>query len=149
MALIHSLSRLLQFPLHQSSNLSVSHILYLSSPPRPSSTLFALQKTETLVYAPLIAVKFSRRTKCFRSATEENRLSESETLTAEGDDVRVDDNEDLVVNLQHQTTKTAISNGDNGDNGSGTLSVTTSSFSSDSSSLGIREPVYEVCFRRN
>ncbi|BFG34581.1 hypothetical protein CerSpe_208550 [Prunus speciosa] len=114
----------LHLPLHSSSH---------------SSQLFCSQlrsKTELSAFSPIslkLSVSLSPRPKCFRSATEEDRFSESETLS---DDEEARSNDDVQVNSQHQastTTKTATRSG-------GSLRVTTS----DSLSLGIREPVYEV-----
>ncbi|XP_021812198.1 magnesium transporter MRS2-11, chloroplastic [Prunus avium] len=104
-----------------------------------SSQLFCSQlrsRTELSAFSPIslkLSVSLSPRPKCFRSATEEDRFSEPET-PSDDEEARSDD--EVQVNSQHHastTTKTATRSG-------GSLRVTTS----DSLSLGIREPVYEV-----
>lgn len=84
-----------------------------------------------------MTVKFSFKTKCLRSATEEDRWSESETLsddeTGNGDS-KVHQRDKSTTATTSTTTTTST----------GSMRVATSS--GDSLSLGIREPVYEVCF---
>ncbi|KAL5580189.1 hypothetical protein UlMin_012631 [Ulmus minor] len=118
---------LLQFPPHSSNPAPAT--LFFCFPP----AVVALRKSIEIsgAFSP-VAVRVSWRTKSVRSATEEDRWTEPETLTngeASSDD-------DAEVEQQHQSPATA-------NNVTDSLRVTTSS-SVDSPSLGIREPIYEV-----
>lgn len=114
---------LFQLPLHSSS--PSSHLFYSQSPHSP--TPIALRISDVSAFSPVkLSVPVSSpRGNCFRSATEEDRSSAPEAFSD-------DDDRDLVDVKTAPTTS------------GGSLSVTTS-FSGDSLSLGIREPVYEVC----
>ncbi|TXG73720.1 hypothetical protein EZV62_002299 [Acer yangbiense] len=109
----------LQFSVQSSS--TSAHYLLFGSPSQISSL-----KTRSLPLFP-IAVKVSSRVKCLTKSTEENWSSEPETV-ATGDDDDVDGvREDAKAQIQNITSPQR-----------------TVTSSSDSSSLGIREPVYEV-----
>ncbi|KAM1116039.1 hypothetical protein TB2_006499 [Malus domestica] len=106
--------------------------LPLHSSPHSSQLFFSQsRKTEISLVSPIpvkLSLSVSPRPKCFRSATEEDRFSDTETIS--DDEARA--NDVVLVNGQHQTTET---------NG-GSSRVATSS--AGDSLLGIREPVYEV-----
>ncbi|RXI04697.1 hypothetical protein DVH24_038971 [Malus domestica] len=111
----------LQLPLHSSPH---------------SAQLFYSQsrKAEASLVSPIpvkLSVSVSRRPKCFRSATEEDRFSDPETIS--DDEARPHD--EVPVNSRHQRTTTAATSG-----GSGRVAMSSAS----DSLLGIREPVYEV-----
>ncbi|PON32561.1 Magnesium transporter [Parasponia andersonii] len=125
---------ILQFPLH-------------SPAPAPANSLFlclspALRKDVEIsaaaaLFSP-IAVRVSWRAKCLRSATEEDRRSESGTLP-DGDQRSDDDDDDAAkVEDQQQSRASAAATG------LSSPKVNSTSSYSDSLSLGIREPVYEV-----
>lgn len=111
---------LFQLPLHSSS--PSSHLFYSQHPHSP--TPIALRISDVSAVKLSVPVS-SPRANCFRSATEEDRSSEPEAVSD-------DDDRGLVDDKTASTTSGA------------SLGVTTS-FSGDSLSLGIREPVYEVC----
>ncbi|GLU19262.1 hypothetical protein SLE2022_355230 [Rubroshorea leprosula] len=117
-----SYPHLLQFSVNSIS--PAAHYFLLSSP-WPNSSLISLKSQ---VHLFPVAAKVASRIKCSaRSSTEEDRLSESDSLDADndgGDDGRED------KKVQHESSVAA------------TRRVPASS--SDSLSLGIREPVYEV-----
>ncbi|XVF69060.1 hypothetical protein PTKIN_Ptkin11bG0050700 [Pterospermum kingtungense] len=119
-----SYPNILQFAVNSPSP-SVHYLLFGSAWPNASPIL--LQKSGVPLL-PVVVKPFSKRIKCFAgSSTEEDRLSEPETLAAED----VDDDggsEDPEVQQQQSSITTQR--------------ITSSS--SDSLSLGIREPVYEV-----
>lgn len=115
-------SHLLQFPIHTSSP-GPDYVLFYPSPLQSSSPIF-IQKTKI----PLIpiALKVSARVRCLtKSSTEEDRWSESESFVSDGGDGGEAARDDTKG--QHHQQRIATSYGD-------------------SLSLGIREPVYEVCF---
>lgn len=106
--------KILQFAV-QSRSMSANYLLFSSpSQPWPCS-----QKLRNASLFPII-VKVSSKVKCLTESTDEDRLSESEAVDDDVDGVR----EDTKVHVK-QPQRTASS-------------------SSDSLSLGIREPVYEV-----
>ncbi|XP_050139473.1 magnesium transporter MRS2-11, chloroplastic-like [Malus sylvestris] len=112
---------LLQLPLHSSPH---------------SAQLFYSQsrKAEASLVSPIpvkLSVSVSPRPKCFRSATEEDRFSDPETISDDEDRPH----DEVPVNSRHQTTTTAATSG-----GSGRVAMS----SAGDSLLGIREPVYEV-----
>lgn len=116
--------------------------LFLSFPISPPS----LSKNDFLSAFSPVTVKLSLRTKCLRSATEEDRLSESETLS---DDEAADNGDAKIQHLDNSTTAAAAaasSSSSAASTGSMRVATTSSSSYGDSLSLGIREPVYEVCF---
>ncbi|KAA8550260.1 hypothetical protein F0562_001944 [Nyssa sinensis] len=98
--------------------------------PWPCSQI-TVRKGKTSLFP--ISVKLSSRVKCLTKSTEETQWSEPETLTSDGEEsgdtvkVEPDDSVDAHQQLNGPT---------------GPQRITTSS--SDSLSLGIREPVYEV-----
>ncbi|XP_028077887.1 magnesium transporter MRS2-11, chloroplastic isoform X2 [Camellia sinensis] len=87
-----------------------------------------------------ISVKVSSRVKCLTKSTEEREWSESETLTSNGDGDDTGD-EDNKVQEPYRRDNNDFVQQHSGLTGS--PRITTAS-SSDSLSLGIREPVYEV-----
>ncbi|GMP88704.1 hypothetical protein CsSME_00040590 [Camellia sinensis var. sinensis] len=87
-----------------------------------------------------ISVKVSSRVKCLTKSTEEREWSESETLTSNGDGDDTGD-EDNKVQESYRRDNNDFVQQHSGLTGS--PRITTAS-SSDSLSLGIREPVYEV-----
>ncbi|XP_015873535.3 magnesium transporter MRS2-11, chloroplastic [Ziziphus jujuba] len=114
--------------------------LFLSFPISPPS----LSKNDFLSAFSPVTVKLSLRTKCLRSATEEDRLSESETLS---DDEAADNGDAKIQHLDNSTTAAAAaasSSSSAASTGSMRVATTSSSSYGDSLSLGIREPVYEV-----
>ncbi|KAH7542065.1 hypothetical protein FEM48_Zijuj02G0033900 [Ziziphus jujuba var. spinosa] len=113
--------------------------LFLSFPISPPS----LSKNDFLSAFSPVTVKLSLRTKCLRSATEEDRLSESETLS---DDEAADNGDAKIQHLDNSTTAAAAASSSSSAASTGSMRVATTSSSSygDSLSLGIREPVYEV-----
>lgn len=116
---------LLQLSAHCHSSSAPADYLLLCSPSQISSL-----KARCLPLLP-IAVKVSSRIKCLTKSTEENRFIEPDTVTSDEEDIdgeREDIDEQLPV--QNSTSPQRI--------------VTSSA--SDSLSLGIRDPVYEVCF---
>ncbi|XP_022728637.1 magnesium transporter MRS2-11, chloroplastic-like [Durio zibethinus] len=133
MALTHSSSsssylNLLQFSV-KSSSPSVHYIIFGS--PWQNASPILLQKTGVPLLPVVVRPSF-KKIKCFaRSSTEEDRLNEPERLAAEnvGDDDDDGGREDPTLQ-QHQRSVVA------------TQGITSSS--SDSLTLGIREPVYEV-----
>ncbi|OMO90302.1 Mg2+ transporter protein, CorA-like/Zinc transport protein ZntB [Corchorus olitorius] len=102
--------------------------LFLGSPwPNP----ILLQKTGVPLL-PVVVKPSYKKIKCFaRSSTEEDRLSEPETLAADNVDDDVDDGGREDPKLQQRQ-------------GSAVATQRTTSSFSDSLSLGIRDPVYEV-----
>ncbi|KAL9416366.1 hypothetical protein AB3S75_039541 [Citrus x aurantiifolia] len=99
----------------QSRSMSANYLLFSSpSQPWPCS-----QKLRNASLFPII-VKVSSKVKCLTESTDEDRLSESEAVDDDVDGVR----EDTKVHVKRPQR--------------------TASSSSDSLSLGIREPVYEV-----
>lgn len=117
----------------------VSASLFLSFPTRwPPS----LSKNDFLSAFSPVSLKVPLKTNCLRSATEEeDRLSESETLS--------DDEAGYGDAKIQQLDKTTTASGTtaaaaSSSSSTGSMRVSTSSYS-DSLSLGIREPVYEVC----
>ncbi|KAF3455132.1 hypothetical protein FNV43_RR05580 [Rhamnella rubrinervis] len=118
---------LLHFPLRSPYPAPASLFICFPSP----SISPALSKNELLLASSSpVTVKFSFKTMCLRSATEEDRWSESETLS----DDETGDGDSNVHQRDKSTTATTTS--------TGSMRVTTSY--GDSLSLGIREPVYEV-----
>lgn len=108
--------KILQFAV-QSRSMSANYLLFSSpSQPWPCS-----QKLRNASLFPII-VKVSSKVKCLTESTDEDRLSESEAVDDDVDGVR----EDTKVHVKRPQR--------------------TASSSSDSLSLGIREPVYEVFF---
>ncbi|KAH9700099.1 Magnesium transporter MRS2-11 [Citrus sinensis] len=106
--------KILQFAV-QSRSMSANYLLFSSpSQPWPCS-----QKLRNASLFPII-VKVSSKVKCLTESTDEDRLSESEAVDDDVDGVR----EDTKVHVKRPQR--------------------TASSSSDSLSLGIREPVYEV-----
>ncbi|XVF46825.1 hypothetical protein PTKIN_Ptkin03bG0059000 [Pterospermum kingtungense] len=124
-----SYPNLLQFTV-KSPSPSVHYLLFGS--PWPNASPVLLQNSEVPLLPVAVKRLSTKRLKCFaRSSTEEDRLSEPETLVA-GDDNDDDDNggrEDPKVQ-QRQNSLVA------------TQRITSSP--TDSLLLGIREPVYEV-----
>lgn len=108
--------KILQFAV-QSRSMSANYLIFSSpSQPWPCS-----QKLGNASLFPII-VKVSSKVKCLTKSTDEDRLSESEAVDDDVDGVR----EDTKVHVKRPQR--------------------TASSSSDSLSLGIREPVYEVFF---
>ncbi|KAL9413283.1 hypothetical protein AB3S75_041870 [Citrus x aurantiifolia] len=106
--------KILQFAV-QSRSMSANYLIFSSpSQPWPCS-----QKLGNASLFPII-VKVSSKVKCLTKSTDEDRLSESEAVDDDVDGVR----EDTKVHVKRPQR--------------------TASSSSDSLSLGIREPVYEV-----
>ena len=132
----------LHFPPHSPpapapSSLSPASLFFCLSPAALSS---AARKNVELSAAALfspIALRVSWRTKCIRSATEEDRRSESET-SPDGD--RRSDDADDAVKVEDQQQGLASTDA----TGTSSVRVNSTSSYSDSLSLGIREPVYEV-----
>lgn len=92
----------------------------LQSPPWPNSSSISLKSSQFHLFP--VAIKIAAKVKCFaRSSTEEDQLSESKSLAADSDDAGEERREDGKVQRQRFASS-----------------------SSDSLSLGIREPVYEV-----
>lgn len=132
MALTPSTPHILQFSFHSPSNsahcflfseLRSSHVLQ-SPPPWPQLQI-ALQRSR----AALNPVVSTLRVKCLAKSTEEERWTGTETLTSSAGDVVDSDKSE-----NHQNSVEDI----------GAQRTSTASYS-DSLSLGIREPVYEVC----
>ncbi|KAM5584353.1 magnesium transporter MRS2-11, chloroplastic [Rosa sericea] len=113
---------LFHLPLHSSSSSSSSHLFFYSQSPSSPPPIALRISDVSAVFSP--AKLSSARAKCFKSATEEDRFSEPETVS--------DDEAGDRDNVKTASTATG-----------GSLNVTTS-FTGDSLSLGIREPVYEV-----
>ncbi|KAL7173811.1 hypothetical protein ACSBR2_033134 [Camellia fascicularis] len=91
-----------------------------------------------------ISVKVSSRVKCLTKSTEEREWSESETLTSIGDgDGDGDDTGDEDNKVQEPYRHDSNDSVQQHSGLTGSPRITTAS-SSDSLSLGIREPVYEV-----
>ncbi|XP_048233843.1 magnesium transporter MRS2-11, chloroplastic [Ricinus communis] len=112
----------LDFPLLKSSSPSVPDYVFVNPCAWQSSSFISLQKARI----PVISVKLSSsssssRVKCLTKSTEEDR---SETLVSDDDDGEA--REDAKVQQPHQPQQRIVSP------------------FSDSVSLGIREPVYEV-----
>lgn len=112
--------KILQFAV-QSRSMSANYLLFSSpSQPWPCSQISS-QKLRNASLFP-ITVNVSSKVKCLTKSTDEDRLSESEAVDDDADEVR----EDTKVHVKRPQR--------------------TASSSSDSLSLGIREPVYEVFF---
>ncbi|XVE79338.1 hypothetical protein DITRI_Ditri14bG0050200 [Diplodiscus trichospermus] len=113
----------------RSSSPSIHYLLFRS----PWTNAPVLLQKSGVPLLPAVVKPSSKRIRCFaRSSTEEDRLNKVEKLAAENVDDNVNDDggsEDPKVQ-QHQSSVIATKR--------------TSSSSSDSLSLGIREPVYEV-----
>lgn len=131
MALTPSTPQILQFSFHSPSNsahcllfsdLTSSHVLQ-SPLPWPQLQI-ALQRR-----AALNPVASTSRVMCLAKPTEEERWTGTETLTSSADDVVDSDKAE-----NHQNSVEDI----------GAQRASTASYS-DSLSLGIREPIYEVC----
>ncbi|XP_050231993.1 magnesium transporter MRS2-11, chloroplastic isoform X2 [Mercurialis annua] len=128
MAALSSSLHLLHFNSQSSSSISSllpDYLLFYPSQSSSFSSIF-LQNTDISPLVPVVStVKLSSRLKCLTQSTEaeeEDRLlSDSESLVSDGGDVR----EDVKAQQQQQQR------------------IVTPNYS-DSNSLGIREPVYEV-----
>lgn len=121
---------LLQFPLQSPAPAPASLFLSLSPAARKNIEISAA----AALFSP-IELRVSWGTKCLRSATEEGRRSDSEILP-DGD--RRSDDAGAVSKVDDQQQGRAS------DAATGPSRVNTTSSYSDSLSLGIREPVYEV-----
>ena len=130
-----SSSNLLQFPLHSRSSTSLFSDLATSSRFFQSPWPPPLLSSHKTAISPIVIKEIQCKAKCSaKSTAEEDRLSEPETLAADGDESR----EDEKVEQHHSSVATTTVP-------SGSKKVASSL--SDSLSLGIREPVYEVlCF---
>ncbi|XP_065868308.1 magnesium transporter MRS2-11, chloroplastic isoform X2 [Euphorbia lathyris] len=113
-------SHILQFPVHTSSP-APDYLLFFPSLWQSASPI-SLQNAK-IPLVP-ITVKVSPRVRCLTKSAEENQWSESESLGSDGGD-GVEIREDTKVQLPEQQQRISAPY-------------------SDSLSLGIREPVYEV-----
>ncbi|KDP34346.1 hypothetical protein JCGZ_11229 [Jatropha curcas] len=111
---------LLQFPVHSSSPPPDCLLFY---PSAWQSPLISVNKAK-IPLVP-IALKVSARVRCLTKSTKEDRLGETETLVSDDGDDGGEAREDTKI--QHHPQRIATANS-----------------YSDSLSLGIREPVYEV-----
>ncbi|KAM3740617.1 hypothetical protein ACB098_08G112100 [Castanea mollissima] len=130
-----SSSNLLQFPLHSRSTTTTALFSdfttgsrFFQSPWPPP-----LLSTHKTAISPIVIKEIQCKAKCSaKSTAEEDLLSEPETLAADGDEAREED--EKVEQHQSSVATTTVP--------TGSRKVATSL--SDSLSLGIREPVYEV-----
>ncbi|XP_030958295.1 magnesium transporter MRS2-11, chloroplastic isoform X2 [Quercus lobata] len=127
-----SSSNLLQFPLHSRSSTALFSDLATSSRFFQSPWPPPLLSSHKTAISPTVIKEIQCKAKCSaKSTAEEDRLSEPETLAADGDESREDEN---VEQHQSSMATTTVPTG----------SKKVASSLSDSLSLGIREPVYEV-----
>ncbi|XP_050281751.1 magnesium transporter MRS2-11, chloroplastic isoform X2 [Quercus robur] len=127
-----SSSNLLQFPLHSRSSTALFSDLATSSRFFQSPWPPPLLSSHKTAISPTVIKEIQCKAKCSaKSTAEEGRLSEPETLAADGDESREDEN---VEQHQSSVATTTVPTG----------SKKVASSLSDSLSLGIREPVYEV-----
>ncbi|XP_062105197.1 magnesium transporter MRS2-11, chloroplastic [Humulus lupulus] len=118
---------LLQFPLHSPSP-APAKLFFCSSLPAPRKD----PEISAALFTP-IALRVSWRTNCIRSATEEDRRSDSDAIPEHTDAAE-------AVKDEEQSRTSAAATGSTGS----PLKLNTTSSSNDSLSLGIREPIYEV-----
>ena len=129
-----SSSNLLQFPLHSRSTAALFSDLATSSRFFQSPWPPPLLSSHKTAISPIAIKEIQCKAKCSaKSTAEEDWLSEPETLAADGDEAREDEN---VEQHQSSLATTTLPTG----------SKKVASSLSDSLSLGIREPVYEVFF---
>ncbi|KAK4607627.1 hypothetical protein RGQ29_001458 [Quercus rubra] len=127
-----SSSNLLQFPLHSRSTAALFSDLATSSRFFQSPWPPPLLSSHKTAISPIVIKEIQCKAKCSaKSTAEEGRLSEPETLAADGDESREDEK---VEQHQSSLATTTLPTGSKKD----------ASSLSDSLSLGIREPVYEV-----
>ena len=129
-----SSSNLFQFPLHSRSTAALFSDLATSSRFFQSPWPPPLLSSHKTAISPIAIKEIQCKAKCSaKSTAEEDWLSEPETLAADGDEAREDEN---VEQHQSSLATTTLPTG----------SKKVASSLSDSLSLGIREPVYEVFF---